>query len=220
MMLVMKNVNVRNVLQDFNLEVKEGELVVVTGENGAGKTTLFNAISGQVIPTTGKILIDSVDVTQQTQAERARLIANVCQDPKVSTVAGMTLRENLNAAFLRGQKRSWVWNQLEQRDSIFRERLSELEMGLENRLDDRVGNLSGGQRQALSIVMAFLLDFKILLLDEITAALNEENAVKVIRLVQNKCRKDHRTCLMITHNLQQIQTFGDRVVTLPSHSYT
>lgn len=213
-MLVMKNIRVRNILVDFNLEVRPNELVVVTGENGAGKTTLFNAISGQIRPDSGQIWLDSCDITQRSQAERARWIANVFQDPKVGTVAGMTLRENLNMAILRGQKRGWFRSGLDRREAFFRDQLAELEMGLEDRLDSLAGELSGGQRQAVSVVLAFLTDFKLLLLDEITAALNAANAQKVTDLVKRKCRQSQKTCLMITHNPKQIETFGDRVVVL------
>lgn len=211
-MLKMRNITVRNVLIDFNLDVAEGEFIIITGENGAGKTTLLNTISGNVLPKNGQIFIDGEDVTRKPQYARTKLIASVAQDPKVGTVANMSIRDNMNSAYMRGKTRSFKSSCSMDRDVFFKERLKELEMGLENRLDDLVGDLSGGQRQALSVIMAFLADFKILLLDEITAALNSTNSEKIMNLVNQKCRAMRKTCLMITHNQDQIKKFGDRVL--------
>lgn len=214
----MQDIQVRNILVGINLEVSEGEFVVVTGENGAGKTTLFSTISGQVAPNRGRLWIDGQDVTKQSQAARSRWVASVCQDPRVGTLAGMTLRENMSVALKRGQNRGVQACVSEERDTFFRQHLEELDMGLETRLDALVGELSGGQRQALSVMLAFLADFKILLLDEITAALNVTNSKKILNLVTKKCRKARKTCLMITHNPEQIRQFGDRVVELKVRS--
>lgn len=211
-MLKMRNITVRNVLIDFNLDVAEGEFIIITGENGAGKTTLLNTISGNVLPKNGQIFIDGEDVTRKPQYVRTKLIASVAQDPKVGTVANMSIRDNMNSAYMRGKTRSFKSSCSMDRDVFFKERLKELEMGLENRLDDLVGELSGGQRQALSVIMAFLADSKILLLDEITAALNSTNSEKIMNLVNQKCRTMRKTCLMITHNQEQMQKFGDRVL--------
>lgn len=210
----MQDIQVGNILVGLNLEVSEGEFVVVTGENGAGKTTLFSTISGQTVPTRGRLWIDGQDVTKQSQAARSRWVASVYQDPRVGTLAGMTLRENMSVALKRGQGRRAQACVSKERDTLFRQHLEELDMGLEARLDSLVGELSGGQRQALSVMLAFLADFKILLLDEITAALNVTNARKILNLVTEKCRKARKTCLMITHNPEQIRQFGDRVIEL------
>ncbi len=211
-MLKMRNITVRNVLIDFNLDVAEGEFIIITGENGAGKTTLLNTISGSILPKNGQIFIDGEDVTCKPQYARTKLIASVAQDPKVGTVANMSIRDNMNSAYMRGKNRDFKSSCTANRDEFFKEKLKELKMGLENRLDDLVGELSGGQRQALSIIMAFLSDFKILLLDEITAALNSTNSEKIMNLVNQKCRTMRKTCLMITHNQEQMQKFGDRVL--------
>lgn len=211
-MLKMRNITVRNVLTNFNLDVAKGEFVIVTGENGAGKTTLLNTISGNVLPKNGQIFIDGEDVTRKPQYVRTKLIASVAQDPKVGTVANMSIRDNMNSAYMRGKTRDFKSSCSSVRDEFFKERLKELEMGLENRLDDLVGELSGGQRQALSVIMAFLTDSKILLLDEITAALNSTNSEKIMNLVNQKCRTMRKTCLMITHNQEQMKNFGDRVL--------
>lgn len=202
-MLKMQNITVRNVLADLNLIVNEGEFIVITGENGAGKTTLLNTISGNILPSNGHIFIDGEDVAYRPQYARAGLIASVVQDPKVGTVAKMSIRDNMNSAYLRGKNRDFTSSCSKKRDDFFRMKLSELKMGLENRLDDLAEDLSGGQRQALSVVMAFLSDFKILLLDEITASLNSVNSEKIMRLVYDKCKAMNKTCLMITHNRDQ-----------------
>ena len=181
-MLKMKNIYVRNVLVNLDLTMEKGEFLLVLGDNGAGKTTLFNTISGAIQPSQGSIFIDSEDVTDKTQFHRSNLISSVFQDPRVGTVSNMTLRENMNLAYMRGKKRTLSACCSERRDELFRKKLIELEMGLEDRLDSYAGELSGGQRQALSIAMVFLTDSKILLLDEITAALDRTNSEKIMDL--------------------------------------
>ncbi|MBR1734012.1 MAG: ATP-binding cassette domain-containing protein [Alphaproteobacteria bacterium] len=214
-MLKMKNIRVRNILIDLNLEVSDGEFVVIIGENGAGKSTLFNTISGYIIPEFGNIYINGEEVTTKTQYERAYLVANVFQDPKVGTISGMSIRDNLNIAYRRGMSREIFRNSSSKnRDSFFQEKLGELEMGLEKRLDCDTTDLSGGQRQALSIVMSFLADSKILLLDEITAALDLVNSKKIVDLVTRKCAETKKTCLMITHNQEQIYQSENRILSI------
>ena len=210
----MKNIYVRNVLVNLDLTMEKGEFLLVLGDNGAGKTTLFNTISGAIQPSQGSIFIDSEDVTDKTQFQRANLVANVFQDPKVGTVSKMTLRENMNLAYMRGKKRALSACCSEERDELFREKLSELKMGLEDRLDSYAGELSGGQRQALSIAMAFLTDSKILLLDEITAALDRVNSEKIMNIVYKKCQRTCKTCLMITHSPRIIEQFENNVAVL------
>ncbi len=212
-MLNLKNIYVRNVLVDLNLTVNEGEFVLVIGENGAGKTTLFNTISGSVAPSGGSIFIAGKNVTNEPQYLRAKLVANVFQDPKVGTVANMSVRDNLNMAYMRGRKRTLLAPSCsKKRDDFFREKL--VEIGLENRLDSLAGELSGGQRQALSIIMALMTDSKIVLLDEITAALDSENSKKVLQIIDKCVYKQKKTCLMITHNKDQINQLGDRTLIL------
>lgn len=213
-MLTMKNISVSNILMDLNLEVKKGEFALLIGENGAGKTTLFNTISGKVRPSSGTILIDATDVTGMPQYERAVFVANVFQDPKIGTIGNMSIRDNLSVAYMRGKKRTLNASSSDKRDKIFRERLSVLNMGLENRLDDFVGQLSGGQRQAMSIVMALLSNSKILLLDEITAALDAKSSDRVLSIVAENIYAQKKTCLMITHNLNHLNKIGDKIYTL------
>lgn len=213
-MLRMKNIYVREVLVDLNLTVEKGEFLMVLGDNGAGKTTLFDTISGAIQPFQGSIFVDYEDVTNKTQFQRANLIANVFQDPKVGTISNMTLRENMNLAYMRGRKRKLSTCCSEKRDELFREKLIELDMGLEDRLDSYAGELSGGQRQALSIAMVFLTDSKILLLDEITAALDRANSEKIINIVYEKSKQTCKTCLMITHSPQIIEQFENNVAIL------
>lgn len=213
-MLRMKNIQVRTVLVDLNLTVEKGEFLMVLGDNGAGKTTLFNTISGAIQPSQGSIFIDSEDVTDKTQFQRANLISNVFQDPRVGTVSNMTLRENMNLTYMRGKKRTLSACCSEERDELFRKKLIELEMGLEDRLDSYAGELSGGQRQALSIAMVFLTDSKILLLDEITAALDRTNSEKIMDIVYKKSQQTRKTCLMITHSPQIIRKFENNIAIL------
>jgi len=213
-MLKMKNINVGNVLTDLNLTVNKNEFVLVIGDNGAGKTTLFNAISGNAKPRSGTIMIDNRDVTNMPPYERAAVVANVFQDPKIGTVGSMTIRENLNLAYMRGKKRTLSICNSEERDKLYREKLRTLDMGLENRLTDLVENLSGGQRQALSIIMSLITDSKILLLDEITAALDVKTSDRIMEIIDENIRRQKKTCLMITHNVKQIDRLGDRVLVL------
>lgn len=211
-MLELKNICVRNTLIDLNLTVDEGEFLLVIGENGAGKTTLFNTISGRVRPLEGSVFIAGKDVTNDPQYLRARYVANVFQDPRVGTVSNMTIRDNLNMAYMRGEKRTLAFSCSQDRDEFFKSRLKEI--GFENRLDDLAGQLSGGQRQALSIMMALLADSKIVLLDEITAALDPENSERILKIVNSCVYKQKKTCLMITHNKDQMKKMGDRTVVL------
>ncbi|MDR0632404.1 MAG: ATP-binding cassette domain-containing protein [Holosporaceae bacterium] len=213
-MLKMRNINVRNVLMDLNLTINRNEFVLVVGDNGAGKTTLFNAISGNIKPESGSILIDDCDVTDMPQYERAAVVANVFQDPKIGTIAGMTIRENLNMAYMRGKKRALSISNSDERDKLYREKLQTLGMGLENRLNDYTGDLSGGQRQALSIIMSLITDSKILLLDEITAALDGQTSDRITKIINENIHQQKKTCLMITHNRTQIDKLGDRVLVL------
>lgn len=198
---------------NLNLTVNEGEFVLVIGENGAGKTTLFNTICGSINPSDGAIFIAGKNVTNEPQYLRAKLIANVFQDPKVGTIANMSVRDNLNMAYMRGKSRKLqAMSYSKELDDFFNNKLKEI--GLENRLDDFAGELSGGQRQALSIIMALITDSKIVLLDEITAALDSENSKKILQIINECVYKQRKTCLMITHDKDHINQLGDRTLIL------
>lgn len=198
-MLKLENICYKNILRDINLEVQSGEFVYVTGDNGAGKTTLFNIISGIIKPTSGRILIDGRNISEMSLLERTGLIANVLQDPRQGTIAEMTIFENLNIAYRRGKRRFCAIASKILRE-LFIEKLSILNMGLENRLNDYAGNLSGGQRQALSLIMATLSDYEVLLLDEITASLDQKTSALVMNIAKNIAKQDNKVCLAITHS--------------------
>ena len=222
-MLQLKNIAVtlgrgttleRKVLSGLNLAVPKGEFIVVIGGNGAGKSTMFEMISGFVKPQSGCIILDGEDVTSQPQTLRARSIARVLQDPRLGTMENMTIFENLAFALNRGKTRAFKLFSSNARRQLFAEKLFALDMGLENRLDEVTGNLSGGQRQALSLIMAILADSKVLLLDEITAALDPKTAKKVMKLANTIVRSEGKTCLMITHSMEQALEYGDRTLIL------
>lgn len=222
-MLVLNNIGVtigsntqlaRTVLNHVNLNVKEGEFVVIIGSNGAGKSTLFNVISGFIKPDLGKVFILGKDVTNSSQTRRASLISKVLQDPKAGTLENMTIFENMTFAFKRGRKRGLELFSNAKRVSLFKEKLSIVNMGLENRLDEQVSHLSGGQRQVLSLIMAILQDSKILLLDEITAALDPSSSELTMELTDKIVREQKRTCIMITHNMAHAIQYGDRLLLL------
>ncbi|MDR1267349.1 MAG: ATP-binding cassette domain-containing protein [Holosporales bacterium] len=212
--LTLQKITVRDVLTDLSFTVGESEWVLVVGDNGAGKTTLFNTILGNILPDRGKVLIEGSDVTSLPPHSRASVMAHVFQDPTAGTVGHMTIRENLRLASRRGKKRSYLRFPSRKRDEAYREQLSALRMNLEDRLDDYAGDLSGGQRQALSIVLSLLTESKIWLLDEITAALDQKTSATILEVVRNTLRQRKQTCLMITHNPQHIGQLGDRVLIL------
>jgi putative tryptophan/tyrosine transport system ATP-binding protein len=220
-MLKLDNINVtlnqgtnieRNILKDLSFEVSEGEFIIILGGNGAGKSTLFNVISGFMQPVSGRILIDKENVTFKKHIQRAPFIAKVMQDPKVGTMENMTIEENMSFAYKRGQKRLLAQHLTSKRRAFYREKLAILGMGLENRLEELVVHLSGGQRQALSLIMAIMADSKILLLDEMTAALDPKMAEKVMHIANTIVTEEKRTTLMITHNLVHALEYGDRIL--------
>lgn len=208
-MLQLNDICIRNTLNGFNLRVSEGEFIFIIGANGAGKTTLFNVISGSEMPKSGKIIINNQDVTPLPQYKRAKWISSVLQDPKVGTVEEMTILENLTISYDRGNRRSIS---IKNKEDFFKQKLSILGMGLENRLDDYVKDLSGGQRQVLSLIMATIADYDILLLDEITSALDPVASDLVIETTKKILSIEKKTCLFITHNMQHISKFSGRVV--------
>ncbi|WP_285274873.1 ABC transporter ATP-binding protein [Halopseudomonas bauzanensis] len=201
-------------LQGLSLEIPTGQFVTVIGTNGAGKSTFLNAVSGDLSVDSGKILIDGDDVTKLPVWSRADRVARVFQDPMAGTCEDLTIEENLALAQQRGQRRGLRRAvQTSMRDE-FRERLSTLGLGLENRLTDRIGLLSGGQRQAVSLLMAALQPSRILLLDEHTAALDPRTADFVLQLTARIVEEKQLTTMMVTHSMRQALDVGDRTVML------
>ncbi len=205
-------VNEVHALRGVNLEIAQGEFLTVIGTNGSGKSTLLNAVAGSFLPDSGTIEIAGEDVTRKKDFERARYISRVFQSPFMGTAPNMTIAENLHMAALRG-KRAYPRVSLNARSrSHYRNRVTALEMQLEDRLDNEIGSLSGGQRQALTLLMAVIVEPKVLLLDEHTAALDPKSAAQVIKLTSQFIEKDHLTTLMVTHSMQQALDVGDRLI--------
>ena len=202
-------VNEKKVLDDINLNVEDGEFITIIGANGAGKSTLFNAIAGSFYTDSGQIILDGRDITLLPEHKRAKDIGRLFQDPLRGTAAGMTIEENLTLAAGKG---GWLsLSDREQRKS-FSETLSRLGMGLEDRMKQPVGLLSGGQRQALTLLMATINPPKLLLLDEHTAALDPAAAEKVLTITEETVEREKLTCLMITHNMQSALELGNRTL--------
>lgn len=202
-------------LKKINLTIREGEFVTVIGTNGAGKSTLLNVVSGNAEITEGKIFINDEDVTRKSVSERARLVARVFQDPMTGTCESLTIEENLALAYGRGNPSLGLGPAItKERKEIFKEHLATLKLGLENRLGDSMGLLSGGQRQAISLLMSSLQPSKILLLDEHTAALDPKTAAFVLKLTNEIVSKNKLTTLMVTHSMQQALTYGTRTIML------
>lgn len=199
-------------LQNLNLEVAGGTFVVVIGTNGSGKSTLLNAVAGTFLVDQGRIRLDGQDLTTQPEHRRARLIGRVFQNPFSGTAPGMTIAENLAIASRRGQRRGLGWALNAALCEEMRDRISNLNMGLENRIDNPIGTLSGGQRQALTLLMATWLQPRLLLLDEHTAALDPKSADQVIKISDAIISRDKLTALMVTHSMQQAVSFGDRLI--------
>ncbi len=201
-------------LRGVDLAVPAGQFVTVIGSNGAGKSTLLNALAGTARASRGRILVDGLELTGTTAAARARHIARVFQDPLAGSCESLTLEENLALAEARGRPRGLALALRPARRERWRERLATLGLGLEGRLGDRMGLLSGGQRQAASLLMATLAPLKILLLDEHTAALDPRTAGLVAELTRRLVAEGRLTTLMITHSMQQALSLGDRLLML------
>ena len=202
-------VNAKQALDDLSLEVKDGDFITIIGANGAGKSTLFNAIAGSFFTDSGSILLDGKDITLTPEHDRARVIGRLFQDPMRGSAPGMTIEENLSLAAGHG---GWLSRISKEDKKLFRERLALLGMGLEDRMQQPVGLLSGGQRQALTLMMATINPPKLLLLDEHTAALDPATAEKVLALTRDIVREGKLTCLMITHNMQSALDLGNRTL--------
>ena len=205
-------VNAKKALDGLDLTLREGDFVTVIGGNGAGKSTMLNAIAGVWRPDDGQIVIDGQDVTGMAEYKRARFLGRVFQDPMMGTAADMGIEENLALAARRGQRRGLRWGIRPAEREKYRELLHELELGLEDRLTSKVGLLSGGQRQALTLLMATLKKPKLLLLDEHTAALDPKTAERVLELTERVIGRDHLTTLMVTHNMRDAIQHGNRLV--------
>lgn len=199
-------------LMNANLHLKAGDFVTVIGSNGAGKSTLMNIISGVMKPDAGNIFIDGHDVSQASEFERSKWIGRVFQDPMAGTTPRMTIEENLAIAYKRGQSRGFSIGVSGKTRAIFRNELSRLGIGLENRMGAKVGLLSGGERQALSLLMATFTRPQILLLDEHTAALDPARAELVTTLTESIVRELKLTTLMVTHNMEQAIRLGNRLI--------
>ena len=205
-------VNEKVALQGLNLHLKEGDFVTVIGGNGAGKSTMLNAVTGVFGVDSGKILIDGVDVSHLPEYKRAKFIGRVFQDPMMGTAATMQIEENLALAARRGKPRTLRIGITKAEREEYMEKLKILDLGLEDRMTAKVGLLSGGQRQALTLLMATLQKPKLLLLDEHTAALDPKTAAKVLDATQKIVEKDHLTTLMITHNMRDAIAYGNRLI--------
>ena len=202
-------VNEKKAITDLSLSVADGDFITIIGANGAGKSTLFNAICGSFLIDKGNIIIDGVDVTWMPEHKRARNIGRLFQDPMRGSAPNMSIEENLALAAGHG---GWLSKIKRAEKQLFREKLSLLGMGLEDRMKSPVGLLSGGQRQALTLMMATINPPKLLLLDEHTAALDPATAEKVLELTKNIVEENHLTCMMITHNMQSALDLGNRTI--------
>ena len=205
-------VNAKLALNDLDLTLNDGDFVTVIGGNGAGKSTLLNAICGVFRPDSGTIEIDGIDITDMPDYKRAKYFGRVFQDPMKGTAPDMEIAENLAIAARRGTKRKCKWGIAKGERSIYREKLAELDLGLEDRLSSKVGLLSGGQRQAVTLLMATLKAPKLLLLDEHTAALDPKTAAKVLEITEKLVEENKLTTLMITHNMRDAIRYGNRLI--------
>ena len=205
-------VNAKTALSGLNLTINDGDFVTVIGGNGAGKSTLLNAIAGVFKPDYGKIELDGIDVTNMPEHKRAQFLGRVFQDPMKGTAPDMEIAENLAIASKRGIKRRFRWGVKKSDRKHFKELLATLDLGLESRLSTKVGLLSGGQRQAVTLLMATLNKPKLLLLDEHTAALDPKTASTVLKLTDKIVSENNLTTLMITHNMRDAIEYGNRLI--------
>lgn len=204
----------KQALIDLNLKIERGSFVTVIGSNGAGKSTMLGVLAGDILPNEGKVIINGVDVSRKSTADRAKMIARVFQDPLAGSCGSLTIEENLALAACRGKRRGLTSALTRENREIFRHRIAELGLGLENRIHNRMDSLSGGQRQAVSLVMATLSDADVLLLDEHTAALDPGMSDFVMKLTEKVIRKNKLTTLMVTHSMRQALDYGERTFML------
>ncbi len=205
-------INEKRVLKGLNLTLNESDFVTVIGGNGAGKSTMLNMIAGVHYPDSGSIMLDGRDITRMPEYKRASYLGRVFQDPMMGTAAGMEIQENLALAYRRGKRRGFGWGISKAEKELYVEQLLKLNLGLENRLTTKVGLLSGGQRQALTLLMSALKNPRLLLLDEHTAALDPKTAQKVLELTEKIVAENSLTALMITHNMKHAIQYGNRLI--------
>lgn len=205
-------INEKQVLKGVNLHLNPGDFVTIIGGNGAGKSTLLNMIAGVYPVDSGTLRLDGINITKQPEHVRAKLLGRVFQDPMKGTAANMEIQENLALAYRRGKKRGLKWGITAAEKHQYVETLKTLDLGLENRLTSKVGLLSGGQRQALTLLMATLVKPKLLLLDEHTAALDPKTAKKVLDLTEQIVETNNLTALMVTHNMKDAINIGNRLI--------
>lgn len=205
-------INEKVALNGVNLQLKEGDFVTIIGGNGAGKSTTLNAIAGTWPVDQGKILIDGKDITRLSEHKRAAYLGRVFQDPMIGTAATMGIEENMAIAARRGERRSLRWGISKAQREAFRKKLAELNLGLEDRMGSKVGLLSGGQRQAITLLMAALKKPKLLLLDEHTAALDPKTAAKVLEISDKIIAENGLTAMMVTHNMKDAIAHGNRLI--------
>ena len=205
-------INEKKVLKDISITLEEGDFVTIIGGNGAGKSTFLNMIAGVYPIDSGKIILDGEDLSLQPEYKRANVIGRVFQDHMMGTAADMEIQENLAFAFRRGKTRTFRWGISKEEKEVFKMTLKRLGLNLENRLSNKVGLLSGGQRQALTLLMATLQKPKLLLLDEHTAALDPKTAKAVLDLTKEIVEEDHLTALMVTHNMKDAIQIGNRLI--------
>lgn len=206
----------KQILKNINLKLEDGDFVTLLGTNGAGKSTLLNIINGSITPTSGKIILKNRDLTNLSEVKRAKYIAQVFQDPKMGTAPRMTVAENLLLATKRGQRRGLHLRKLDKHMDEFKQKTSQLPNGLNERLNTFVGNLSGGQRQTLSFLMATINRPDLLLLDEHTAALDPNTSRELLELTNKVVHEEKLTCIMITHQLRDAIKYGNRTIILNS----
>ena len=209
-------INEKRALDGLSLHLKPGDFVTVIGGNGAGKSTMLNAVAGVWPVDDGRIILDGVDVTAMPEFRRAQYIGRVFQDPMMGTAANMQIEENLALAARRGKKRTLRWGVTNAEREEYHERLKTLGLGLEDRMTAKVGLLSGGQRQALTLLMATLRKPDLLLLDEHTAALDPKTADKVLQITEEIVARDNLTTMMVTHNMKHAIQYGNRLIMMDS----
>ena len=205
-------VNENKVLEDLSLTLNDGDFVTMIGGNGAGKSTILNLIAGVYPADSGTVILDDINLTKLPEYRRAEYIGRVFQDPMKGTAADMEIEENLAMANRRGKTRSLRWSITDEERTMFHNELQDFDLGLENRLHDKVGLLSGGQRQALTLLMASFQNPKLLLLDEHTAALDPKTAKKVLNLTERIIDRSNLTALMVTHNMRDAIAYGNRLI--------
>ncbi len=204
--------NEKIALANVSVEIKEGEVVSIIGGNGSGKSTFLNIISGIYSPDCGEVIIDGVDVTKLPEYERAKYLGRVFQDPLMGTAANMSILENLYVAKRKGMKKTLKWGFNKHDTETFKQKLATLNLGLEERIEQKIGLLSGGQRQAVTLIMATLNKPKLLLLDEHTAALDPKTAKIVLEMTEKMVKEEKITTIMITHNMKDAIKYGNRLL--------